>query len=123
MQLSIYNGGGYKENRRQTAQPACNPNLTQTTKTSHPANPQEVVVLSKLPLLQTKKHKPKPHKNRKNQTTKKNKKQQKRTESYQFAFSIGTNPKTPKPQTKKHAYSNVYFAGKEMFISAEYASK
>jgi hypothetical protein len=76
MQLNIHNGGVDKENSRQTAQPACNPNPTQTTKTSHPANPQEVVVLRNLSLLQQeKKQNPTtPPKNKKHET-KKNRKE------------------------------------------------
>jgi hypothetical protein len=92
MQLSIHKRRRRQEKRRQTAQPACNPNPTQTAKTSRPANPQEVVVLSKLSLLQTK-NKTQPHPFENTQKTQKAKKQPE-TKSYQFIFSIVPNPKT-----------------------------
>jgi hypothetical protein len=52
------------------AQPDCNPNSTQTTKHQMQNSPLEVVVLSKLSLLQTEKNKPnKPAKLKYHKTT------------------------------------------------------
>jgi hypothetical protein len=41
---------------KQVAQPDCNPKQEHTTKTNHPATPQEVVVLSNKTLLQIEKN-------------------------------------------------------------------
>jgi hypothetical protein len=101
MQLSIHKRRRRQEKRRQTAQPACNPNPTQTAKTSRPANPQEVVVLSKLSLLQTKnKTQPHPFENTQKNTKSKKTARNKKLSIYFFNSSKPQNTRHIKQKTR-----------------------